>query len=150
MEKVFELANKFVAQLNQTTPLPVGYQWSYAVPPESWLAYWYFEFEIKAIISITHQLQLGGAPGFVISKLDSQVRTISWAEKQAFEARQAQRIKINDSLLTTTPWTLQYLKQFINLPLGQLLNFKKKYQDLDCSKLSNRLIIIEAIEQLIN
>ena len=81
MEKktAIKLAKEYIDHMNQENSMRDMIKWKVSDPIE-FPDYWYFDNEFENLTN--NDVNIGGAPGYIITKADSNIEDISWQEYQ--------------------------------------------------------------------
>lgn len=144
MEEYNDIAKSFVAKLNAENTID-GYTYDFCRPQE-FMEYWYFDLII--IPKIQDEANFGGAPGFVISKVDKKARLVAFGKISKLREQDKIRRKLNQDLIQMrgVDWTAGEIKKHLGAKAKDAIYLKNKYASLDLSKESNRLLIIKELE----
>ncbi len=151
MEEYIGIAKIFVDNLNNKKPIRGDYKYNFSENPNEFFEHWYFDL---IVISKTTQknesLDIGGAPGFIISKESKKAKIIAWWEKYEFEEQQRKRSELNEIIIKIKlkGWNAAQIRELTGIKPREALNIKNKYKSLDFSQEDNRLIVIKELEKL--
>ena len=150
IQKAREKAKAFIEQHNQSAPLPEKYLY---VPSEAYRdlgPVWYFDFHMvrKDGEPMGFEDAMGGAPGYIVSKLTGAVQVIGWGALHKLK-KDLEQFKNLDKILKSTDnqfLDLTKLRAVTGLSPAVLLNLRNKYKDLDMRQVHNRLTVIMEIQ----
>ncbi|WPP51718.1 hypothetical protein [Catalinimonas niigatensis] len=81
-EIAIKIAKEHVNHLNQENSMSDIIKWKISNPVE-FSDYWYFDYEFENLTE--DEVNVGGAPGYIITKSDGSLKILSWQEFQMIQ-----------------------------------------------------------------
>jgi hypothetical protein len=148
---VLILAQAHIDRMNNEAPVHPHYQYGLNSPIE-YAHCWYFDYRILPRLDSppSRKQMFAGAPGFVISKQNTELNIISWHEMQQLAEQSTiwQQCDLTTAMLLKTPLNLAVLRAHLPLKMPALVTFKKRLEMLGSDGLAKEQLLKTTLLQV--
>gem|GEM_PF-1557591 len=144
MKKFIEIAEAYIRVLNSENNLGRDL-FCVDESPREYFHGWYFDFQFLHVIDSG-----GGAPGFMVSKVDYSIKVLGWGEFHVLGAKHERLLGLHRMLeqIEEAGWSLALARRLSGMKLKDIMRLKERATMSDMEVDANRILIVREIDEL--